>query len=342
MSKKKTKWWQNILETNPTTLEAGSYGFGQMSKTNCHDGNVLIMAGKDGGGLYAGGWGRGASIADVVVDLTGNATPYRLDVKEYGSGRFSALINEVHAKVGIDWLSWPIKDYGTPVYNITEWRMLAEILSEAISDGKKVIVACQGGHGRTGMAVSILAYMMGKWEGENPVHELRKAYCDFAVETKAQEKYVYEVLGLPFEVDESQYKTYTTATQPALTNSVVTWSYCKKCKKTAKFTGKNVVCDDCSKVGMPFVKSEVAEPCPLCGKESDLILHYGLCQECMDSYKDTPLLKNDEICPCKDGNCPGITKAFCGHVVHGQFAASSIDVCDACYSQAVENLSAWS
>jgi protein-tyrosine phosphatase len=53
--------------------------------------------------------------------------------------------------------------------------------------GKDVYIGCQGGWGRTGLFLALLAKTCGV---ENPIMYVRQNYARTAVETPAQEKYV--------------------------------------------------------------------------------------------------------------------------------------------------------
>lgn len=63
-------------------------------------------------------------------------------------------------------------------------------------DKKKVLITCNGGHGRTG---TVLAIWMHLQEGDeiNPIKRIRNLYCNRAVETIEQESFIYEYLNYP-------------------------------------------------------------------------------------------------------------------------------------------------
>ena len=68
-------------------------------------------------------------------------------------------------------------------------------LINRIQNGQAIEVGCMGGHGRTG---TLLAILLGKIEKLKPlkaITELRKRYCDSAVESMRQIEQVYVALG---------------------------------------------------------------------------------------------------------------------------------------------------
>ena len=89
------------------------------------------------------------------------------------------------------------KDYSIPDIGTLFWTRLANIMKEESKDQKlTVICCCMGGHGRTGIALSILAGLFDVVPvDECPVEWVRKNYCDKAVEAEKQLTYIGEVTG---------------------------------------------------------------------------------------------------------------------------------------------------
>ena len=55
---------------------------------------------------------------------------------------------------------------------------------------------CQGGHGRTGTALAIIGALSNCIPpGVDPVAEVRRRYCDLAVESAAQIEYIEAITG---------------------------------------------------------------------------------------------------------------------------------------------------
>ena len=88
-------------------------------------------------------------------------------------------------------LDWP--DFETPSVAREWWDEFHAWLVAAPE--QRVVVTCQGGHGRTGTMLAILAGLGGATTGD-PVEFIRKAYCRNAVESEEQLAYIAEVTGL--------------------------------------------------------------------------------------------------------------------------------------------------
>lgn len=303
-------------------MDAYNYGYGYGAKAICHEGNHLIVQVGDGG-LYAGGWNRDAEYEDITIDLTGDTVPRIFKVVNYGRPLFKPLVKKVQNRVA--WLSFPVKDFGVPEYTFSDWKMLVDIVIPEMKKGMNVLVACAGGHGRTGMAVAIMAQMireeLGHKQPDNPVSWLRGHYCKEVVETSSQEKYVYKILGLDIEVDASKYvKAVTKTTTTTVTNSY--WRTCTQCKSYkshSKTATEGGVCKDCedknkkdgTKVDykpleLPLAKKpeELAEQeftaCPKCGKKDGYAATYDLCKECQEAYTKVYLQAvEDNVDPAK-------------------------------------------
>jgi hypothetical protein len=160
-------------------------------------------------GLYAGGWSRGANTKGVaVIDLTGERSIDQGNVFEAlnssAEAAFGSVIELNQSESELPWLSFKVRDFGIPNVKPGTWQLLADTVRQFMKDGISVLVCCQGGHGRTGMVISILCYLMNNLIGD-PVKYVRSVYCNSAVETYAQHEYVCQALGLP-KPDDIGYK----------------------------------------------------------------------------------------------------------------------------------------
>ena len=138
-----------------------------------HKGNVLIF---EQGNLrvYGGGSSRGASLipGGLIIDLAGFL--FEDDVKVSGFSCPHLLAYTSPRSIVIPWrdgktLSWPRG----------AWKGLVEDLqAEAKKHPLEVLVACMGGHGRTGTALAILSHWAGVIPpGKDPIQWLRSIYC---------------------------------------------------------------------------------------------------------------------------------------------------------------------
>ncbi len=80
----------------------------------------------------------------------------------------------------------PIRDFSIPASKPEVDRVLWEVLN-LLARNKPVYVGCRGGLGRTGLFLSLLAKATGV---KDAAAFVRAGYCDDAVETHFQERYV--------------------------------------------------------------------------------------------------------------------------------------------------------
>jgi hypothetical protein len=262
---------------------------------DCHKGNSPVFTQPNGGTLFIGGWTRDASFNwnTHVIDLTGqehkfNTIPMPFDEI---SKDFMPFVGQSYA----GWLSLPFPDFGVPsqIRSFSQWEGIASTIRKLLISGKDVLVACTGGHGRSGLFCAIVGYILDggndvSWE--SPVEKIRDLHCHEAVETYGQEKFIYDVLGLDIQV----------------TRSYATQSH--------------------QMTGMTY------KACPICSTQSMFVSEKGMCLGCEHKAKNgdfgivpvrTDLtledIKNKGKVPheCTTEKCMGIWQASkCGHIVH--------------------------
>ncbi|QXN72618.1 PTPc tyrosine phosphatase [Rhodobacter phage RcZahn] len=101
----------------------------------------------------------------------------------------------------------PITDFSVPTQTKEQVSAtIALVLRNALS-GKHVYVGCMGGWGRTGIALSIIAKVMGE---ADPVAYVRKHYSHRAVETEEQQAYVrdFDVTAIRAELQRFAWKRF--------------------------------------------------------------------------------------------------------------------------------------
>jgi protein-tyrosine phosphatase len=107
---------------------------------------------------------------EEIIDLT------RIDLAE----RYHSL--------GFRLIHFPIQDFSIPAEGALE-KPIAQILREAYR-GKKIVIHCHAGLGRTGMVAACLAKAVFGMDGEQAMAWVRK-YIPHAVETKEQMAYIH-------------------------------------------------------------------------------------------------------------------------------------------------------
>lgn len=133
---------------------------------------------------------------ECIISLLGNvkrpATKFSLS---RGSRRmFRHLSAYQQRRNNVICIDWP--DMQAPQLDKGFWEALAQDLGGITG---KAAIFCMGGHGRTGTALSALAqvteYAPAITNGD-VVRWLRSVYCDHAVETEDQVRYLERVLGV--------------------------------------------------------------------------------------------------------------------------------------------------
>lgn len=115
---------------------------------------------------------------------------------DYSIMQFKGLKGEasyILEKIGQPTIKIEWRDYGVPDLSTGDWN---KILKAIQKEGRNVVVACVGGHGRTGTTLAILAGLFGATKTD-PVSWVRKRYCVKAVENIDQEEYVEIITGIP-------------------------------------------------------------------------------------------------------------------------------------------------
>ena len=170
----------------------------------CHTGTIKVFecdgVNVHGGGSTRGGtyWG-GMVILDLADRIDQSVTFINVDMPEV----------EKECKVGIVKIDW--RDFGVPDLSRAFWESMVVALKRICQERGgylDVFVCCMGGHGRTGTALSILAALFGVVPDDMcPVQYVRDHYCNNAVETDSQLKYVESMTGRKVKAETSKAKS---------------------------------------------------------------------------------------------------------------------------------------
>lgn len=181
-SKKKTK--NKVAKANP--YAGFAYG-------DCHSGPLEVMEiGK--ATIYAGSKEEVHLYDDWALMLVCGDSFLAPKSKVFFSALAEKLLPASVRKVTvppymrIDWMDR--QDPGLP----SRWWIALAVALRNIEG--MVSINCQGGHGRTGTALAILASLSGACpKGKDPVAWVRKVYCEDAVESLVQCEYVESITG---------------------------------------------------------------------------------------------------------------------------------------------------
>lgn len=100
------------------------------------------------------------------------------------------LQDEIRAH-GMEWLHLPIRDVAVPDWRFeTAWPDARQKLHQLLDAGKRVLIHCRGGLGRTGLVAGLILVERGVIP-RDAVLRVRAAR-PHAIETAAQERYVLE------------------------------------------------------------------------------------------------------------------------------------------------------
>lgn len=119
-------------------------------------------------------------------------------------------------------LDWP--DFNIPNLSKDFWVELVRVLKKKGRDrdrfnGKyKVMVHCQGGHGRTGTCLAILGTLIEGWD-KDVIGKVRKLHCKNSVENKKQIGYVEKITGVECEGEGSKnYNSFSYSSNVGLSS----------------------------------------------------------------------------------------------------------------------------
>src|SRR3990172_128587 len=194
-----SKWWKKGGVIGRGQSHKDDKTHGPISKWKCHEGNMFVFDSPSGVLKFHGaGRTRGLQVRAGWLYLD-CADLYLPAVMCSG---FAPMMLASHIpkrlRVGVDW-----PDMGIPLLDKEFWLALLSDLEQLAANVKNkplnVVACCQGGHGRTGSALSVIAGLYKL--ADNPVEFVRKKYCDKAVETTGQVNYVKDITELKFTAE---------------------------------------------------------------------------------------------------------------------------------------------
>lgn len=190
----------NNYKTTTTTTWQG--------KADCHSGQRVVFTTHDGieilagGKNRSGGWHKAHPLPQLAIgpDET-MASPSVLDSKTIVPQGWSCEQHLTNLEPPLFvYLDFP--DFGTPAVNKYFWYALVDDIRE--HGIKSVSTQCAGGHGRTGVQLAILRYLLAT-DDERATYTdagvlidwVRSVHCTHAVETKGQQQYIAMVCDIP-------------------------------------------------------------------------------------------------------------------------------------------------
>lgn len=135
-------------------------------------------------------------LADVVILLTEAMQPLAVNVSYIGFTQKMLRMLPKPKQPRI--VHVPITDFSAPRVSAAFWKQLVSALNASAKKELNVCVCCQGGIGRTGTVLALLAGALGVTK-KDPVQYIRKCYRPDAVETSSQIEYLKRELQIPIE-----------------------------------------------------------------------------------------------------------------------------------------------
>lgn len=125
--------------------------------------------------------GVGCFDGDLVLNLTG--------ISSLPSNVPDILLEEFD--IGFEEITIPWPDFGTPRVKHSFWEVLHNYTM--LENYKNVCIHCEGGHGRTGTALSSLLIALEQYTAKDAVQFVREVYCHKAVEVPNQCRYLQNI-----------------------------------------------------------------------------------------------------------------------------------------------------
>lgn len=180
---------QKRIDAMVTGHQTGVTSYTTSHVKTCSHGQTLLYSDQDGIELYISKlFMVDDGELDLIVDLTGAPFP-----KKHRLPANLVNMTPLLRSVSDDTIYIDVPDYGIPEIQYEFWINLWE---GYIKPNKlKVVFACAGGHGRSGMISSIFVAFATGMTGQQAIDYVRNLYCKEAVETATQEAYVRYIVG---------------------------------------------------------------------------------------------------------------------------------------------------
>lgn len=294
---------------------------GYKKKPPCHTGHKLIFTVPTsygdvkvwaGGKTRQGGWDKMNPYPEVAIGPSETLSSYVMSAQSKVPEGWECNNHLQHeilpAMVSLDW-----PDFSIPYVEDTFWSALVrDIFEQEITN---VSTQCAGGHGRTGVQLSILAYLMwdnlrDSWVDANAlITWMREKHCDNAVENKEQQEYIAKICDIPVGDIVESHKSW--GTQTNVVNNNFTW--------VDSFYKQDDIIDDGldTLIGNEVIQNE----CIICLHDS--VDNMGICLSC-----GTDIILHEELLLGEKDLCP-----TCGCYLPEVEMMDGVRVCRICWGR---------
>ena len=314
-----------------------TYASAWQSKQGCHTGQSLIFRTTDdievwaGGKNREGGWHKMTPLPQLAMGPSETLGTWGMKSKtEVPEGWSCEQHLEIITPPLMLSLDWP--DYSIPAVSKYFWYAVIDDIREY--NIKTISTQCAGGHGRTGVQLAILAYLLSTederaaWPDAGVLIDwVREQHCTHAVEAKSQQEYIADVCDIPVGENKIHTQSYSWSgggegkvTSPTTTSDE--WyddviyeegqlyidehgaDYCPSCKHIpTRMMHDGNTCSKCGEIFVFDVKrkyyyeeDDTTTPCPACGSE-DIHDESNTCLSChYDMSKEDKPYKIDKAC----------------------------------------------
>jgi len=266
------------------------------SKNNCHTGQKLIFKTVEGIEVYGGGknrqggWHKMNPLPQLAMGpsetLGGWGVGSKTEVPEGWSCEQHLEVVTPPLMLSLDW-----PDFSIPNVSKYFWyAVIDDIREHGIT---RISTQCAGGHGRTGVQLAILAYLLGTederaaWPDAGVLTEwVREQHCVHAVEAKSQQQYIADVCDIPLGENKIHESTHTYG-------GYTTGGWSGKAKVGGATDGYDEPLFGDSNYGR-IIDQYGADYCPHCGDTPESMIEFGdLCGACGKDPQDASTMYGD-------------------------------------------------
>lgn len=175
------------LTSSPRSTTGSKGGTATIHRSCRHEPTEVFKI--DGVEYYGGSESKAGFFDGVTICLLGRSTEVKpcVEVAKHRKNQFNGLATQKYLARPID-LSINWRDMGAPPLIPEFWRQLHASIVKM--QAETALFFCMGGHGRTGTALAAMLVCNRGYSPKQALLEVRESYCDQAVESDSQIRYL--------------------------------------------------------------------------------------------------------------------------------------------------------